>query len=189
MNAIPPIRLTVDEFLRWSLEQESGRYELEQGRIVKMQSENIRHTTTKRRVVDALSTAIERAGVPYYALPDGPTVRIDDDRAYEPDALIAPLPMPSLDALEIPDPIAVFEVLSPSPTSVKRDLTTKLHGYARVPSIQHYVVIDPAERTVFRFRRHADELVATEELTEGVLRLDPPGLDVPVADMLTPVES
>jgi hypothetical protein len=30
------------------------------------------------------------------------------------------------------------------------------------------------------------DLVAAEELTEGTLRLDPPGLEVPVADMLVP---
>ena len=85
----------------------------------------------------------------------------------------------------MPNPIAVFEVLSPTPSSIRRDLTTKLVGYGKVPSIEHYVIIDPVDRTVFRFHRQGDALVATEELTEGILRLDPPGLDVPVADMLS----
>ena len=34
MNVELPLRLTVDEFLLWSQQQECGRYELEGGRIV-----------------------------------------------------------------------------------------------------------------------------------------------------------
>ena len=179
--------MTVDEFLRWSLEQESGRYELEQGRIVMQQSQNIAHLRTKARVHRALELAVERAKVPFYALPDGATVRIPGARAYEPDALLAPLPAPLESSLEVPNPIAVFEVLAPSPSSIKRDLTTKLRGYALHSSIEHYVIVDPDERVVFRFRREAGQLVAAEELTvDGILRLAPPGLEIPVAEMLSP---
>ncbi len=187
MNAILPTRLTVDEFLRWSMDQERGRYELEGGRIIVMQAENVGHVRTKKRVADALEAAITRTGLSFYALPDGATVRIAPDRAYEPDALVAALPIPDNDALEIANPCAVFEVLSPTPRSVKRDLTTKLNGYALVASIQHYIVIDPEDRIVIHFRRQGELLVLGDELTEGVLRLDPPGLDVPVADMLIAV--
>ena len=179
--------MTVDEFLRWSLEQESGRYELERGRVIQMQSQNLAHVRTKQRAYQALTDAIERAGLPFYAMPDGPSIRIEDNRCYEPDALVAALPMPPDDSLEVPNPIVVVEVLSPSPPSIRRDLQTKLVGYGLVAAIQHYVIIDPDERIVFRFRREAGQLVAAEELGEdGVLRLDPPGLEVPVEEMLTP---
>ena len=187
MNIHAPQPMTVDEFLRWSLGQESGRYELEQGRIVMQQSQSIGHLRTKARVHRALELAIERARIPFYALPDGATVRLPAARAYEPDALVAPLPAPPDSSLEVPNPIAVFEVLSPSPPSIKRDLTTKLRGYALLATIQHYVIVDPDERIVFHFRREAGQLVAAEELSEdGILRLDPPGLVVPVGDMLIP---
>jgi Uma2 family endonuclease len=186
MNAILPTRLTVDEFLRWSLEQDRGRYELEEGRIVEMSPQNAAHAVTKVRVFGALAAAIEKSGLRYYAMPDGMTVRITGDRAYEPDALIAALPRVDDASMEVPNAIAVFEVLSPTPSSIRRDLTTKLRGYAMAPSIEHYVVIDPAERIVFRFRREAEQLVAAEELADGVLRLDPPGLEIPLAEMLMP---
>jgi Uma2 family endonuclease len=114
----------------------------------------------------------------------GPTVRVAADRAYRPDALIAPHSRPARGSLEIPNPIAVFEVLSPSPGSVRRDLTTKLDGYANVASIQHCVVIDPEDRAVVRFRRHDGRLVLAAELGDGVLRLDPPGLETTVESML-----
>ena len=187
MNIHAPARMTVDEFLRWSLEQESGRYELEQGRVVMQQSQNIGHLNTKGRLYDALRAAIRNSAAAVYALPDGATVRIPGERAYEPDALIAPLPMPPETSLEVPNPIAVFEVLSPSPSSIRRDLTSKLRGYGLLSCIQHYVIVDPHERSIFHFRREGAALVATDELTEGTLRLDPPGLEVPVADMLIPV--
>ena len=41
MNAILPTLMTVDEFLRWSQARDGGRYELERGRIVVMQAENV----------------------------------------------------------------------------------------------------------------------------------------------------
>lgn len=181
-----PNRMTVDEFLRWSQQQESGRYELEAGRVIEMAAQNADHALTKARIFNALVAGLERAGLPFYAMPDGMTVRIPDQRAYEPDALVAPLPRVPGASLEVPDPIAVFEVLSPSPSSRRRDLMTKVAGYAQLSSIRHYVVIDPDDRIVARYARRAEQLVLEEELTEGTLHLDPPGLVIPVADMLLP---
>lgn len=186
MNAILPIRMTVDEFLRWSRQQERGRYELEGGRIVAMPAESFAHVDAKGLLYMALARAIAAAGLPFYAMTDGVSVRIGADRAYEPDALIAPLPKPAGSVLDVANPVAVFEVLSPSPASVRRDLWSKLKGYALVPSIMHYVVIDPQERLVFRYQRSGETLVATEELTEGTLRLDPPGLELAVGDLVPP---
>lgn len=187
MNLILPNRLTVDEFLLWSMDQERGRYELEAGRIVVMQAENASHTKTKQRAYAALAEAIVHAGLPFYAMPDGPTVRIAADRAYEPDGLIAPLPEVPDHALEIPNPIAVFEVLSPIPASLQRDLSIKVEGYGRVASIEHYVIIDPLERQVLHYRRKGEVLVPPAAAAEGTLRLDPPGLEVAIEAMLVPL--
>lgn len=185
MSAILPTHLTVDEFLRWSMDQARGRYELEGGRIVAMQAENARHTNTKRRAYEALGAAIKAAAAPFYAMPGGPTVRISDDRAYEPDALVAPLPEVDGDALEIPNPLVVVEVLSPTPNSFRRDMVTKLANYAGVPSIMHYIVIDPKERVITHFNRDGHLLVLLRQMDEaGTLVLDPPGLTVAAADML-----
>jgi hypothetical protein len=46
------------------------------------------------------------------------------------------------------------------------------------------VVVDPDERVVFRFRREGTRLVAADEVRDGTLRLDPPGLDIPIDEML-----
>lgn len=114
MNIALAQRMTVDEFLVWSQRQDKGRYELQDGVVIMQQSQNIAHLKTKARVYTALLTAIEKAGVGYYALPDGATVRVGPRTAFEPDALVAPLPMPADDELAVADPVVVVEVLSPS---------------------------------------------------------------------------
>jgi Uma2 family endonuclease len=184
MNVHAPPRLTVDEFLRWSIQQEHGRYELEAGRIIMQQSQNLGHVKAKQRAYEALRDALGRTDLPFYAMPDGPTVRISVDRAYEPDALVAPLPQPPDDELEISNPVIIVEVLSPTPASIKRDLTTKVQGYALVPSIAHYIVIDPVERAVLHFRRQGSVLVAPQASVEDTIVLDPPGLKIPITDIL-----
>ncbi len=189
MNAILPTLMTVDEFLRWSRAQDRGRYELERGRLVVMQAENARHVRTKLRVVNALAAAIKRANVPYFAMTDGMAIRLPGQRAYEPDASIAPLPEPPDDAMELSNPVAVFEVLSPTPKSVRRDLTEKVVGYALVPSIEHYVVIDPEERAVLHYTRRGDYLVPPAATVEDLLKLESIGIDVPLEDMLGPKPS
>ena len=80
---------------------------------------------------------------PCYVASDGPTVRIAEHKAFVPDALVAPLPEPALDSLEIPNPVIVVEVLSPS--TARMDATTKLRGYFEVPSVQHYLIVDPEQ--------------------------------------------
>ena len=134
----------------------------------------------------ALKAAVARSGAPYFVLPDGMSVRIAADRCYEPDVIISPLPRPARDALEVENPIIVVEVFSPTPASMRRDLATKLKGYARVPSIEHYIVIDPAERVVLHYRRQGAVLLPPEKPVEGALRLDPPGIEVALADLLGP---
>jgi Uma2 family endonuclease len=105
--------------------------------------------------------------------------------AFEPDALVAPLPKPERLDLEIPNPVLVVEVLSPS--SAKRDLADKLAGYFKVASIQHYLVLDPEEREVICHRRAAGgALEPPLTLREGSVALDPPGIELAVADVFPP---
>lgn len=179
MNEILPQRLTVEEFLVWSSNQTEGRYELQDGRVIMQQSQNVGHLRVKGKIWRILTEAIEGVSVPYYVLPDGATVRIGPRTAFEPDALVAPLPMPENSSLEIPNPVIVVEVLSPS--SVKRDLKDKVIGYFKVASIVHYLVLDPEERELVWHRRaEGGNLAPPEAMKEGVLRLDPPGIEIEV---------
>jgi len=185
MNVVLPTRMTVDEFLAWGVRQEGGRYELFKGRVIMQQPQTWGHAELRVRIYNLLVTAIERAGISFFAAPDGMTVRIGKDESFEPDALVAPLPKPGRLDLEIPNPVLVVEVLSPS--TAKRDLTDKLAGYFKVPSIKHYLVIDREEREIIWYRRAAgNALEPPIALREGALKLDPPGIELLLADVFPP---
>jgi Uma2 family endonuclease len=182
MNVVLPTRMTVDEFLAWAIHQEKGRYELFDGRVVMQQPQTWGHVDIAWRVANLFAAAIQRSRVPYYAAPMGMTVRISRHVAFEPDALVAPLPRPERLDLEIPNPVIVVEVLSPS--TAKRDLSDKLAGYFQVASIQHYVVLDPEDREIIWHRRAAGGgLEPPVTLREGSLRLDPPGIELAAAEI------
>lgn len=162
MNVVLPTRLTVDELLAWSVRQERGKYELFDGAVVMQQSQQWEHAKVKAAVYMALARAIGNRGLAYYAAPDGMTVRITKRTAFEPDALVAPLPEPDRKSLEVPNPIIVVEVLSPS--TARADATTKLRGYFQVASVQHYLILDPDGLTITHHKRGAGNLVETRVL-------------------------
>jgi Uma2 family endonuclease len=185
MNVVLPTRMTVDEFLAWAVRQEKGRYELFDGRVIIQQPQNWGHAELCVRIYNALAAAIERSGVPFYAAPVGMTVRIAEKYAFEPDALVAPLPKPERLDLEIRNPVLVTEVLSRS--TAKRDRTDKLAGYFKVPSVQHYLIFDPGKGCVTWHRRATGGgLEPPQTLREGALRLDPPGIELALREIFAP---
>jgi Uma2 family endonuclease len=65
--------------------------------------------------------------VPCEALPDGMTVRVEEQTAFEPDAVVYCGPRIDGDAVEVPSPVIIVEVLSPGSRSL--DLGSKLYRY------------------------------------------------------------
>jgi Uma2 family endonuclease len=181
MNVALRRAMSVDEYLAWSDSQsERQRTELINGQIVTMPAERLLHTYVKTSAFLALRQAIEAAGLPCQALPDGPGVRIDDHTVYEPDALIYCGGAPPPASMLIPNPVVLVEVLSP--TTAHSDTSAKLIGYFKLPSVAHYLVLDPDDRTVTHYTRGGTPSL----LSSGPLRLDPPGIDVTVEDLLGP---
>ncbi len=184
MNVAIRRAMTVDEYLVWSESQsERQRTELINGQIVAMPAERLLHSRVKGSAFLALGSAIEAAGLECEALPDGPTVRIDEHTAYEPDALVYCGAAPPPGSMLIPNPVIVVEVLSP--TTRHSDTSAKLIGYFKLPSVAHYLVIDPDARIVTHHTRSS----APTPLASGPLRLDPPGLDLTIEELLGPIGS
>jgi Uma2 family endonuclease len=179
MTNLAKARMTVDEFLAWS-DERPGRFELVAGEIHAMSPEGAAHAEVKFAVQAALAAAIRRRGLLWRMLPDGMTVRVDEATAYEPDALVyCGERLPSA-AVEVPNPVIVVEVLSPSTRRV--DATTKPAGYFRLPSVAHYLIVDPGQRLVVHHVRQTDGTLQTRIITEGEIVLDPPGMELRVAD-------
>jgi Uma2 family endonuclease len=114
-------------------------------------------------------------------LPDSSGIRISRHVMHIPDALVYCGPELPGDALEVPNPVIVAEVASPS--TRKFDDTVKLAGYFSVPSMHHYLIVDPEGPPVTHYRRQSDGTPLRSVVHEGILTLSPPGLDVGVAEL------
>jgi Uma2 family endonuclease len=182
--ALPPQTLTLGEFYAWAERQRDGRFELEDGSIVAMAPEQVRHARAKAEAWLALRRAIEAAGIGCTPLVDGVTVEIDSATAFVPDVLVDCSERLAPDAIAATQPVIVVEVVSPSTN--QRDMTTKLVGYFRVDSIRHYLIVDAEKRIVVHHQRTGGEALATRILAGGALALDPPGISVRIEDLFPP---
>jgi Uma2 family endonuclease len=180
MTALTKPRMTVDEFLAWA-EGRPGRYELFRGEVYAMSPETAGHADKKGAVYLALLASVRAKRLPCHVFPDGMTVRIDETTLYEPDALVycgQKLP-PS--AIEVRNPVVVVEVLSPSTRQF--DVAIKLAGYFRLPSVAHYLIVDPTQPLILHHSRGPGDDILTRVITDGTITLDPPGLELAVADI------
>ncbi len=175
--------MTVDEFLAW-IEGREGRWELFEGELVEKRPERPVHTETKREVASALKSAIRNLGAPCHVTKDGAIVRISANSAFEPDGVVYCSPRLSPERVEIPEPVIVVEVLSDG--TAARDQGPKLAGYFSLPSVAHYLILDPERREVVHHWRGDDGGIESRVLTDGPLRLDPPGLAFFVEELFSP---
>ncbi len=176
--------MTVAEYLAWG-DAQGGRVraELINGQVVAISPERADHNRVKKRIVIALERAMERAAIVGEAFTDGMTVPIDEHTAYEPDALVQcgePIPSHQLTA---PAPVIVVEVLSP--TTRHNDTSAKLIGYFKLPSVYHYLVIDPEARALAHHARGQDGAIATSIVAGSMLKLDPPGIELPISELFS----
>lgn len=174
-----PKRMTVAEFLAWNEDNIRGRYELINGVPIAMAPERVKHAEIKLAAAMALLSAVKRAKLGCHVLPDGMTVQVDADTAYEPDALVYCGETLPADAIIVPAPVIVVEVLSPSTRYV--DTGAKLAGYLQAPSVRHYLIIDPVRRLIVHHARGDAGRIETRIVSDGVLQLDPPGMGLEVS--------
>ncbi len=172
-------RITVDEFLTWAKGRE-GKWELHEGRPVAMAPEQAYHARVKTYVGAALLAALRRAGAVCGVYTDGLAVRVTKRRAFVPDVLVTCPPTPPKE-METTRPLLAVEILSPSTAAI--DHGAKLEGYFSLPSLAHYLVVDPDRRVLILHSRGREAVIETRILHDGEVRLDPPGLAFAVAEL------
>jgi Uma2 family endonuclease len=175
----PTPRMTVEEFLAWA-EGRRGRHELVRGEVLAQAAVRAAHWEVKLTTHVALLAAIKAKALPCHVVPDGATVRIDEATAYEPDAMVYCGPKPPPSAMLVENPVIIVEVLSPS--TGRADRGRKLADYFRLPSVAHYLIIDPDEVPVIHHQRRGDDIL-TRILRDGAIALDPPGFEVKVIEI------
>lgn len=167
--------MTSDEFLVRAEAQSDERFELHEGVVVAMSRERRLHALVKGNAYLALT----RVASPCLAYVDGIAIKVSEITTYIPDVLVDCGDQSDMREMTAVDPVIVVEVLSDSPS--KADTGAKLEGYFTVPSVQHYLVVDGADRRVTYHRRERDGLF-TRILHTGSLTLDPPGVTVSIDD-------
>lgn len=173
-------QMNVDEFLA-TAEERDGRWEIENGVAYAMAPERLEHARVKLATVIALAGAIRRARLSCEAVTNSVAVRITARTAYQPDALVYCGARRSGETREISDPVILVEVASAS--TRWRDESKKLIAYFSRPSVAHYLVLEPEERAVVHHKRAEAGVIETRILSEDPLRLDPPGLDLTIAEL------
>ncbi len=174
--------MTATEYLQWYEDQPKGkRYELVDGVPYAMSPERVRHGRIKGIAFIALRAAITKQNLPCEALPDGMSVQIDEDTVYEPDALVVCNQELDGDEIVIPNPVIVVEVLSPGTKNT--DTGAKYHAYFSLPSIRHYLVIDPIAKIIMHHFRTERGTLETAVISSGLFTLSSPGLELAYSDI------
>jgi Uma2 family endonuclease len=177
--------MTVAAFLEWATRRPEGeRWELIEGQPVPtrgptpahaMAAETVTHARIKRRIDHALTAALAKGDHRCEVFVSGPKVQIDADTAFEPDVVVSCVEIP--EGLLVPEPLIVVEVLSTSTRD--RDFTIKLAGYASLTSVVHYLLVETRRRLIVHHHRAVGEPeFRTSIARSGILRLEPPGLDL-----------
>jgi Uma2 family endonuclease len=177
MNIAYRTPLTVPEYLAWAETQSQlPRTELIDGQIVEMTPALLIHARLKMRAFKALEAALFQSGLTGEVLPDGVLLPISHNSAFVPDAQLYLGEMAPDSQRLAPEPVLVLEVLSPTTAHIDRGI--KLTGYFSLPSVQHYLIVDPDTASVTHYARGDGAEVQTATYTSGMLRLDPPGLTI-----------
>jgi hypothetical protein len=53
----------------------------------------------------------------------------------------------------------------------------------RSPSVAHYLIVDPGKSRIVHHERAASDTILTRIVSEGTNKLDPPGLEIEMADI------
>lgn len=168
-----------EAFRTWARGQ-PGRVERVAGVPVAMAPERRAHVRMKQRVWAGLRDGLRQSGWSCEAFVDGLTVEVGEDGDYVPDVLVD-CGAGGPDDLVARQPVIVVEILSPG--SGRADTGYKLTGYFSVPSIVHYLIVDPDRPAVIHHRRCADGTIATTVLRGGRVELEPPGLTLDVGGL------
>ena len=168
-----------DEFFPWAEAQEE-RYEFDGFEPVAMTGGSLGHS---RITINILSQLINRLkGRPCQPLgPDAGVATIGNAVRY-PEAVVTCSPYNDRDLI-VPNPVVVFEVVSP--TSIRNDRVVKVHEYGAVPSIRRYIIVESRAMAVsVLYRMGDDELFRTDAKGENETLLLPEiGIELPVADI------
>ena len=168
--------MTVDEFLAWERQQDL-RYEFDGVQPVAMTGGTIAHSVIGSNVFQALDARLRD---PCRAFRSDLKVVVRNQVRY-PDVIVTCSPVAD-DAEVVPEPVALFEVLSASTRAV--DQALKAAEYQATASVQHYAMLEQ-ERAEAVVLSRTDDGWSEARLSGLYVRLKLPLLDLelPMAEL------
>jgi Uma2 family endonuclease len=172
--------MTLDEFLVWERRQEL-RYEFDGFEPVAMIGGTLNHAAIADNAVDALRRLLR----PSCRVFRGEVKVVVDGRVRYPDVVVTCSPIDGQSDI-LPNPVVVFEVLSPSTAVVDR--LTKNAEYAATPSILRYVMLEQVRIGATVFAREGANWVGTVLLDHAVLAMPEIGVELKLRDLYAGIE-
>lgn len=170
---------TVDDFLAWEGEQEA-RYEWDGASVVAMTGATLGHNAVVGNIARVL---FDQRPADCRTFSETVKLRIGDVIRY-PDVVLACSETFDLSDDVLDDAMVIIEVLSPSTARVDR--VAKLAEYARVPSLESYLLVDPERRHVELYRREAEQLVPAAA-NDGTVVMLAPNVELRIDDIYAEV--
>jgi len=180
MTALAQKPMTPEEFVAWAEARPEKHWELFEGVPQVQQAQSWGHQSVILALYRSIYEAIKRANLDLRVGSQGLVVKAGPRTAFEPDIVVFSGKIEKTDSIA-QAPLIAVEVLSPS--TARKDLTVKLAGYFDVPTIEHYVIADWEACELIHYRRAGNGISRPAILTGGALRLDPPGIEIAVADV------
>jgi Uma2 family endonuclease len=146
--------VTAVEFLAWDATQ-TIKHEFVRGEVFAMSGAHEAHVTATMNVAMALRQHLK--GSPCRTFLTDMKLRVEAADAFDyPDVMVTCSAADAADPLIKREPTLVVEVLSPSTAAYDRG--EKFAAYRLLPTLQEYLLVDPAARRCDLYRRGADGL-------------------------------
>jgi Uma2 family endonuclease len=176
--------MTREAFFAWAEAQE-GTYEFDGFQPVAMTRSDLGHSVLIGNINRQLGNRL--AGTKCRSLGPEAGVATGHNGVRYPGVVVTCTPFNRRDRL-VPDPIIVFEVVSPS--SARIDRLVKLREYQAVPTIPRYVIVEPGTAVLTVLSRDKpDEMFRTIALGEDdILALPEIGVEIPIVAIYEGIE-
>jgi Uma2 family endonuclease len=173
--------MSVEAFLEWE-EGQPTRFEFDGFHPRAMTGGSAWHSRVQRNLIFELTARLR--GKP--CEPFGSELKILAAGSVRyPDAFVVCTPVPGK-ATFVPDPVVVFEIISPSTSGVDRIIRNQ--EYRDTPSIQHYVIFEQDRQAATVFSRHHGDWAGHLVAGNAALGMPEIGISVPLAELYVGAE-
>ena len=176
---------TVEDFAVW-VEMQEQRYEFIDGRIVLQAGTLLGHAIVQSNLIRFLGNRL--SGKPCLVLGSDALINTKSNRRTGrfPDVSVRCGPNLPRTLRVLDDPLILIEITSPSTADIDRG--EKLTEYRAMPSVMHYLVIEPdAVRVEHHAREGGGWTCRVVEDVAAKLVLDPPGVELPLGEVYAQV--